>query len=62
MFDKSAKIYYVNSIIYSTEGHIQSNSCNKLNFTDVTSYFQLQKNLPENNLKSNIQVHIFINS
>jgi hypothetical protein len=62
MLDKGAKINYVNFIFYLIEGHFQNNSCNKINFTDITFCFQLQKNLPENIFKANIQGNIFINS
>jgi len=43
MLDKGAKINYVNFLFYLIEGHFQNNSCNKINFTDITFCFQLQK-------------------
>jgi hypothetical protein len=62
MFDKCAKINYVNVIYYSLDGNFQSNSCTKINITDITLYFQLQNNIRENIFKSTIPGNIFINS
>ena len=63
MLVKCAKINNVIVLFNSTEGHFQKNLCNKINITNVTLYFQLQKKkkTTEDIFKATIQVNIFIN-
>jgi hypothetical protein len=62
MHGEIMRINYVNFTFHSVEGFFQNNSCIEINFTDITSYFQLQKHLPDDIFQAKIPGNVFINS